>query len=255
MSVMEQIASVGMVPMAKSEPKHHNIHQAAATLFAVFGKLDNTQTRTVLTMVSEGFTCQEYDSVEQECIKMAEKADEMAGWKPAPDAKGADKYGPRKKSMMAQASARRQVFGAAKMQLTAIVSVPDNGVINPDLLPTFTEATKRARAFLNSQGVTWDGRKKDEVKQAAENNAEFKAQYKAEEKARKETPRDPGETYQEWEYRCKTIAKDMLAEAMDKQRADLVAKIAADLVKKHGQELAADIAAKVLELCGYTEEE
>ena len=254
-SVMQQIANVGMVPISKQEPKPTSVQNAARALFAEFGKVDNNPTRVILGLVSSGLACGEYDQAEQQALAMAKATDEASGWKPAADAKGRDKYGPKQSSMASAASNRRQVFGAAKLNMNAIISVPDSGIVNPDTYPAFSVAYKKAREFLSDQGLTWDGKARADVDQAKAHDQAFKAQYKAEEQARKETPKEPGETYQEWEHRCRAIAKDILQSVEDKARADAVAKIVASLMEKHGAEMCEAIADGLLKACGYSEEE
>ena len=120
---MSAIADAGMVPISKQEPKPTSVQNAARALFAEFGKVDNNPTRVILGLVSSGLTCGEYDMAEQQALAMAKATDEASGWKPAPDAKGRDKYGPKQSSMASAASNRRQVFGAAKLNMNAILSL------------------------------------------------------------------------------------------------------------------------------------
>jgi len=249
------ICDAGAVPINKGQPKSMDVQNAARQLFAEFGKVDNNPTRIILGFVSSGMTCGEYDQAEQAALSMAKQADEKIGWTPPANAKGRDKYGPKQSSMATSASNRRQVFGAAKLNMGSVISVPESGIVNPDTYPAFSQAYKKASAFLKEQGLTWDGKQRTEVEQAKIHDHEFKAQYKAEEKARKETPKEAGETYHEWEARCKAIAKDILGEAAQQEQQDKANTIVKALIEKHGADMCELIFASLAEALGFEEEE
>lgn len=250
------ISDSGMVPVSKSvDSKGTAVFMAARALFAEFGKVDNNPTRVILGFVSGGMTVGEYDQAEAQALSMAKATDDASGWKPAEGAKGRDKYGPKQSSMATQASQRRQVFGAAKLSLASIISVPDSGIVNPDTYPAFSVAVKKARDFLNEQGLTWDGKARADVAQAKENDQEFKARYRAEEQARKETPKEAGETYNEWEQRCKAIAKDVLNDMAVAEHKAKVDKVVKALMEKHGAEFCEDVLSALAEALGFEEEE
>lgn len=135
------------------------ISNAAGELFGVFAKgAGNQRTKTVYAMYAKGFTPAEYKMVEAKAIELAADADRLSGWKPATGAKGRGKYGPKELTMRTKSYERMAIFGAMRLNLAAIVSVPaDGGVFNEDTLPTFDLALAKAKEYLRSANLNWEG--------------------------------------------------------------------------------------------------
>ncbi len=197
------IADFALTPVNASAQVETTIQKNARTLFAIFGQVEsNEKTIAIVRMAEQGMPPSDYDAVEAAAIEMARKADEAMGWKPAADAKGTAKYGPKRQSMMVQASMRRQIFGAVRAGgISVLVSVPENGIVNPDTFPGFVEATSKARAYLQKHNINWKGEATEDArrdKATRKESAEFRKQRQASEDA---CPMQAGETIADWQKR------------------------------------------------------
>jgi len=243
---MESIG-LGLQPIQKpTQSAGQAVGNAARQLFATFGIVENTTTQCVVSLALSGMTCEEYDAAEGMALKMAAAADSAAGFTPAKDAKGRDKYGPKQSSMATQASWRRQVFGAARLNLQSIVSIPDSGIVNPDTYPVFSKAVNLAREYLKNAGVDWRGVPNEQQRAAREAKKTGKAYADAREQAEKAHPMQPGETIGQWQARISPIVEDILTMSAMEAREAEVAKIVKSIIDKHGQALALDVAAALV---------
>ena len=164
-----------LVPPAEhaQKPQTQPVADAAHVLVSQFSEPESTQSRTrsVWQMARE-LTCAEFDQAMGKALESAASMDKASGWKPAPDAKGRDKYGPRQSTLATVASQCRQVFGASKIEPELFVSTPDGGVVNSDLFPNWSNAYQKARDYLKDKGITWQGSPLSAEKQARQNKRE-----------------------------------------------------------------------------------
>ena len=231
---LETIEMMQAEPMSKAAPAHMSVQAAARALFAEFGNVDNRPTRTIVGLAQSGMTCAEYDEAEQQAIGMAKAADTASGWQPPADAKGRAKYGPKQSSMATQASYRRQVFGAARLNLTCIVSIPESGIVNPDTFPSFMAAYKAASAWLKNQGIDWQGRATDDLRREKEQRQETAAYREARDQVEKDMPQKPGESIGEWQARIADTIAATIASNADKARDKAIRAAAAKIVEQFG---------------------
>lgn len=249
--VMEAIETGMLSPIVKQQPVNNAVGNAARQLFAVFGNTDNKTTRCVVELALSAMTFTEYDQAEKGALAMAASADKASGWVVPENAKGRDKYGPKQSSMATQASMRRQLFGAAKMNPACIVSIAPNGLINFDTLPTFVKAVDKARAFLNEQGVDWQGQKTDDLRKQRDNKADNKAWAAARAVAEEQVVRQPGEPYAMWQARVTEAMADIRAEMDDEAAKEKADKLAQAFIDKHGVNVAELTAKAILAKLGY----
>lgn len=254
MHALETIAAVGAQPFTKSEDKNNAVVQAGLAITAAFGRIDNSLTRCVFNLAMSPLTCAEYAQAETWAINNAKQTDQLAGWQAPEGAKGAQKYGPRQLSMSAQASMRRQLFGALKLNLDAIVSVPDSGVINPDTLPTFVEAVRKAREYLDANKIKWDGSPKLSAKESATNDADNEAWDQARKRTMQENPRQKGETIEDYQARINEAVVSHLEDIKAQAEAKRIAKLVDKVMALVGTDAEA-VATAMLEKLGYTEQQ
>jgi hypothetical protein len=231
---MEQI-EVGMLsPMTGTSPKNSAVSNAAKQLFDVFSLGENKTTRTVVELSLSGMTCQEYNEAEKGAIALAASVDRLSGWVVKEGVKGRSAYGPKQSSMASQASQRRQIFGASRLNLSCIVSVPDSGLVNFDTLPSFVVALNNSRAYLKANGLDWTGQRSDDLRQQRADKNDSKARSAAREQAEEDNPRAQGEDYKAWQLRILEIADDVLVEMEEKEQTEKAMKVAKSLLEKYG---------------------
>lgn len=242
MHALETIELMQSEPMQKAQARSMDVTGAARALFATFGIVENTTTRTVVELALSGMTCDEYDNAEKQAGIMAQQADKAAGWTPPADAKGRAKYGPKQSSMATQASNRRQIFGAARLNLAAIVSVPESGIVNPDTFPAFSVAYNKAKTYLKENGIDWTGRATEDARRDRETKAETQAYAKARADVEARFPMQPGETIGQWQSRISDTIEETLVAMQDKEHLAAVKKMAEKVLKEHGKLFALDLA-------------
>lgn len=245
MSVADvEISEVGALPIAKSPIVDTTVQTHARAIFAEFGKVvGNGTTRAVIDIAMSGVSCDMYDRIEQAAIEMAKLADKTSGFEAASDAKGAAKYGPRQASMRVQASMRRQLFGAARLNLGAVVSIPASGIVNPDTYPGFVQAVNLARAYLKDKGVDWTGRAVDDLRRDRETKKQTATWKQARDMAEAQNPMQAGETLQMWQTRVMEAVPDIEASLIDEARAKELTKRAKALFEEFGVLGTADLIA------------
>lgn len=164
-----------LVPPAdkQAQPTQQPVADAAHVLVSQFSEPESTQSRTrSVWEMARTLTCAEFDDAMTKALETAKKMDEASGWKPAPDAKGRDKYGPRQSTLATVASQCRQVFGASKIEPELFVATPDGAVVQADLFPNWSNAYRKASEFLKDKGITWQGSPLSAEKQARQNKRE-----------------------------------------------------------------------------------
>ena len=248
MHALETIELLQSEPMNKAKPAHMDVQQAARALFSTFGNSDNRPTRCIVGLAQSGMTPEEYDDAEAQAIGMAKAADTASGWNPPSDAKGRAKYGPKQNSMASQASNRRQIFGAARLNLSAIVSVPESGIVNPDTFPSFAAAYKSAAEWLKKQGIDWKGRPTEDLRREKETKQATAAYAAARAAVEKDHPMHPGETIGQWQERINPLIEPRIKDEQDKAQDKAVKDMAAKLIKEHGATFALFVADEILRL-------
>jgi len=232
-----------LVPPAQqtSAPQQtQDVVNAAHVLVAQFGQPESTQSRTkaIWTMATQ-LSVSEFSTAMEKALDQAKANDKAAGFTPASDAKGRDKYGPMQSTLATVASQCRQVFGACKIDPESIVSAtPDGAVVNSDLFPNWSKAYEKARAFLQEKGVDWTGNTLSDVKQARKNKAKRADDADVMAEVMQAHPQQAGESMADYMVR---IADDV-AEASDKRHATKMQEAAAKeltrLIKVYGDDVA-----------------
>lgn len=225
------------------------IHSAAAELYQLFVKTaDNKTTRLLYELAqSKGFTIAEYEIIEREAVDMAKAADAAEGWKKPQGATGAKAKGPKQSSMEVRASERKAVFGVMKLNLSAIVSMPQDGIFNPDTLPRFDEALKKSRLFLTESKLTWKGEKRTYLQDQRINKLQLQASDEAWQQVTRRIPRKDNEPMREYQAR---IADDLDSEVQSVVETKLneeADKIAAALIQQRGMQFCLAIADHIIE--------
>lgn len=231
------ISDAAMQPMAKATIVH-TLHTAvAAGMLSEFGQpiTDGNKVQTLHTWAVDGLTPAEFDSCLTDALGAAKTADNAAGFKPAADAKGKGKYGPRQSTLASRASEMRQVFGCLRLYPDALVKPGPNGLINPDTYPAFARAFAIARDTLKAEGVTWEGVQVETLKQgkATAQAAETATAIKA--RAQSNNPMKAGETL--GDYATRLASMDAEGEARKQLENEgvqqLARKLADTMLEKH----------------------
>ena len=217
------------------QPTQQPVADAAHVLCAQFAQPESTQSRTrAIWDMSRTLTCAEFDSAMAKALKLAADNDKATGWKPADDATGRAKYGPSQSSLATVASQCRQVFGATKIDPECIVSLPQSGVVNPDLFPNWSKAVTLAREFLADKGIDWQGNNVESVKAARKNKQKTEGDAEAVAEVMSANPQNPGETMADYMAR---IADDVAAHVTTKHAQAMAAAAKKELerlIKVHG---------------------
>lgn len=201
------------------QPQPQPVADAANVLVQQFAQPESTQARTraIWTMATM-LTVAEFQDAMNKALDQAKANDKAAGFIPASDAKGRDKYGPMQSTLATVASQCRQVFGACKIDPESIVSAtPDGAVVNPDLFPNWSKAYEKARAFLADKGIDWTGNTLSDKEQARKNkkasadDAEIEAAVKA------KHPKAMGESLADYNTRIAPFMDEAEAEFMEKR--------------------------------------
>lgn len=229
------------------QPAQQPVADAAHTLCAQFAVAESTQARTRSVWdMARTLTCAEFDDAMARALKLAAANDKAAGWIPPSDAKGRAKYGPTQSTLATVASQCRQVFGACKIDPECVVSLPQSGVVNPDLFPNWSRAVTMARKFLEDKGIDWQGQSVIATKQAKETKATTDANSAILAEVMAQNPQQAGESMADYMAR---IADDVEAAQADKQAAateEAAKKELTRLIKIYGDNVADILEAMVL---------
>ncbi len=228
-------------PAQQSAPQQtQDVANAAQILVAQFAQPESTQSRTrAIWTMALSLTVAEFSQAMDKALDQAKANDKAAGFTPASDAKGRDKYGPMQSTLATVASQCRQVFGACKIDPESIVSAtPDGAVVNPDLFPNWSKAYEKARAFLADKGIDWTGNTVSEVKAARKAKAKRADDAEVMAEVMAAHPQQAGESMADYMVR---IADDV-ASASDARHAKMVAEKAQKelerLIKVYGDSVA-----------------
>lgn len=236
-------------PAQQAAPQQtQDVANAAHILVAQFAQPESTQSRTrAIWYMATMLTVAEFSQAMDKALETAKANDKTAGFIPASDAKGRDKYGPMQSTLATVASQCRQVFGACKIDPESIVSTtPDGAVVNPDLFPNWSKAYEKARAFLTEKGIDWTGNPVSEIKAARKAKAKRADDADVMAEVMAAHPQQAGESMADYMVR---IADDV-AEASDKRHTAKVNESATKeltrLIKVYGADVADILEAMVI---------
>jgi hypothetical protein len=156
---------------------------------------ESTQIMCIKRMADAGLTFAEFREAVKKAQETADTIDKATGFTAKPDAKGMDKYGPKRKLINSRMSEAKMLFGTFKF--------------SPDILKEkgYWAALQAAREYLNSKGIKWDGERKlsDSERTVKKVNKEVEA---AEQAAKDANPIQPGESYKEWKDRIAPLVDE-----------------------------------------------
>ena len=178
MHALETIANQGLEPVTTPVSLAVGLPTNAQTLYEQFSDPSEGSSKVKCIVKMLDLTTVEFNATLKQAVVIAAHADAKAGWKASSTATGADKYGPKQKSMAVQVSNIRKVFGACKQFGT----LWEFEGIDYDLESMgITAATKIAAKALRAQGVNWDGSKKptEDQKSNARKSEQFVAAFAA----------------------------------------------------------------------------
>lgn len=243
----QTIANQGLTPVGNKQPTvRPDVGLAAGSVYAAFAKgQDNTKTRCLFELKGKGFTFDEFEQIEQRCIALAKEADKAMGFLAPKDAKGPEKYGPKERTMRARASERRAVFGVLALNLSAIVSVPDGGILNPDTLPAWDLALSKAKEYMRNAKINWRGESDDKLRGQRLLALERSATSEAIQEVQEANPQKQGETIAAWNTRLAELMEEAKADKLETARQEKADSIAAAIIKANGLSLALLIAEKI----------
>lgn len=247
MHAMQEIAQAGMAQVQKEDkPAHAHIH--AHAIFAAFAGDNSVEERRLNTVMRMAIGDSRLTSGQLEdeiaaALRMASEADKTAGFKAKDDAKGQDKYGPKRASMNTVSSEIRQVWGAM-VHCAITADRTSDGMAREPLVSTktgFSKAVAVARKALKDHGIKWDGAKvtPKEVKEAA-----ALAHAKVDEEAAYATefPQQQGETIADFQQRQTVAVELRLLAKQEAARKEAIKVLCDKLVKDHGLEMCVELA-------------
>lgn len=230
-----------------TKPAQQDVANAAHILVSQFATPESTQNRTrAIWDMATRLTVGEFTTAMDNALKQAAANDKAAGWNPGSEVKGRGRYGPSQSTLATVASQCRQVFGACKIDPECIVSLPQSGIVQPDLFPNWSTAYTRAKEFLTKKGVDWTGNPLDAIKAARKTkketgeNADILAEVMA------AHPKTMGESMADYMAR---IADDVDAVAQDRVEKALqenAKKELTRLIKAYGDSVADILEAMVV---------
>ena len=221
---MSQIQEQGMTPVQSTG---HSLNAgkdtAGFSLYEAFAIKAQQDARidVIRSLVAAGLTCEEFDAAVKAAITCAAHADKQAGFVPADEAKGRDKYGPKQSAMVQRASEMRQVFGYFKQAYGA-----DAGQLP---IMGYLETLKGARDYLKASGKQWDGSaipSKEEKQEAKQT----KAMAEATKAAMLSVKKAEGESTGAWFARVAQEAENTLVRQAEEQAQEKAQKAAQSIV-------------------------
>jgi hypothetical protein len=230
-----------------TKPERQPIANAAHTLVQQFSEPESTQarTRSVWTMARE-LTCQEFDAAMTKALESAASMDKASGWKPAGDAKGRDKYGPRQSTLATLASQCRQVFGACKIDPELFFSTADGAVVNSDLFPNWSTAYNASREYLKDKGVNWQGSPLSAEKAARQNKREASENADIFNTVSSSHPKAMGESMADYMARIAPMMDAAADDAHNAKVTESATKELTRLIKVYGADVADILEAMVI---------
>lgn len=238
-----------LVPPAdtQQQPAQADVANAAHTLVAQFSEPESTQSRTrSVWEMARILTCQEFDQAMAKALETAKAMDKASMWKPAPDAKGRDLYGPRQSTLATVASQCRQVFGACKIDAELFFSTADGAVVNADAFPNWSKATEKARTFLKDKGITWQGSPLSAEKAARQNKKDQEFSDGVEATVKKAHPKAMGESLADYMVRIAPYMEEAEQQAHTAKMAENAKKELTRLIKVYGEDVADILEAMVV---------
>lgn len=228
-------------PEAVQEAKQHELKSSqishAAELFRTFAAEDDSTKVKCLEKLAihYGLTTEEFKKQCKDAQDIADTTDKANGFTPSPDAKGVDKYGPKRRVLNQRLSEAKQIFGVFKQE--------------PNILKEkgYWAAVDTARNYLKSNGLSWEGN----TKEAIATKKQHKQAQAAMDDAMQALPMEAGESMADYAKRLAVFAEERSEEIKQEQYASQVVGEAKKLVQKHGNEMSEDIAKAVLQLLGY----
>ena len=222
-TAMQQISDSGMTPVTSTGASFNTGKPTAGfSLYEAFAVTAQTDVRvvTIAGLVSSGLTHAEFDQAVTDSISQAAAADKLAGFAPAADAKGRDKYGPKQNTMVQRATEMRQVFGYLK-------------ATNPAMhAGGYLETLKVARTWLKEKNITWQGNAKPTEAQTQATKATA-ALAEATKQAMLSVAKLPGEEAGAWFARVAVEAQKLVDAESIKANDQKIEKILQGMVKVH----------------------
>lgn len=205
----------------------------------LFNAIDTTASAANTTLqalrkvaLETGLTVDEFDNACKIAQKDADTADATGGFKAADDAKGAEKYGPKRRVLNQRLSEAKQLFGVFKLE--------------PDLLEGkgYWPALESAREYLKAQGIKWDG--SINTAEAKAERKDAKLTQKAITDTMKANPHMPGESLADYNARVTAIAEEALETAKQEQFTAEITRVFTALQKAHSKEFLDSLALTIL---------
>lgn len=141
---LQAIADGAMVQLASPSALLVGHIDHADDMVRVFGDTSEGKKKVELLQSLQAITPKEFKDLTKASVKRSAKLDLLSGFVVDEGATGADKYGPKERSMRSQVSQASVVWGAMKQGIPAIPS-------------GFVAAVGAARAYLGTIGKKWDG--------------------------------------------------------------------------------------------------
>lgn len=229
------------------KPQTQPVADAAHVLVAQFSEPESTQSRTrSVWEMARTLTCAEFDAAMTKALETAKNMDSAAGWKPAGDAKGRDKYGPRQSTLATVASNCRQVFGACKIDPELFFATADGAVVQSDLFPNWSVAYQKSHAYLKEKGVTWQGSPLSAEKQARQNKREASENADIFNAVSASHPKAMGESMADYMARIAPMMDAAAEDAHNAKVTESATKELARLIKVYGDSVADILEAMVI---------
>lgn len=198
----------------------------------------DTMVKAIIRMAS-ALTCEQFRDECEKAQEIASATDAACGFVAKQDAKGTEKYGPKRRTINTRLSEAKQIFGCAKLDMSAVI---ERG---------YWSALQSAKDTLAAKGVKWDGQKAATKEQRAAQR-DNKESLEAFALAQKILPQHAGESIKQWTERvaikAEALKEQMIVDELVEKIKNLHA--SGDYVMSAVFEYIKDQGADIMEECG-----
>jgi hypothetical protein len=210
------------------------------TLFETFGneEIEQTKVQALEQLATVEFlTCEDFKKACKGALEMADAADAATGFVPKTNAKGTEKYGPKRRVLNQRLSEAKQLFGVFRL--------------NADVLRErgYWSALSIAREYLTEAQVKWDNTRIVDAEEKAA-KADSKAQRSALDEVMSMHAQKPGESIRDYMERMADKVDTAIATKQQEAFNAEVNKLVKSLIDKQDGETLVLACLRIIEQIG-----
>lgn len=226
------VSPEAMAAGAPEELKVGHINHGAAIYDAFVVDAEKQGLTTLETVreiaVSSSLTNEEFADACKKAQKIADGVDSGNGFKATEDAKGIEKYGPKRRLLNQRLSEAKQLFGVFKMAPQILVEMG------------YWAALAKARDYLTERTIKWDGSPALSADEKADKKA-ASVRTQARVSAMDSHPQKKGESDDDYLLRVRALMAEAVDKAEQEQFNKDVESLYSALTKKHDFALLAGV--------------